>query len=84
MHMSESHAALPDLPTAPSLKFLLRARANSRTQRLGFEPRLKALETLVLPLHHRCIGSQWRDLHPHLLGYEPSAFLLGHTATIEG
>jgi hypothetical protein len=30
------------------------------------------------------IQRQRRDLHPHLLGYEPSAFLLGHTATIGG
>jgi hypothetical protein len=84
MHMIESHAALPDLPTAPCLKFLLCTNATSRTQRLGFEPRLKALETLVLPLHHPCIWSQWRELNPHILTYEVSTFPLGDTATIGG
>jgi hypothetical protein len=90
--MIESHVALPDLPTAPCLKFLLCARAISRTQRLGFVrvafpkgiPRLKALETLVLPLHHRCIWSQWWELNPHTLTYEVSTLPLGDTATIGG
>ncbi len=30
----------------------------------------------VLPLHHPCIWWQWRDLHPHIPGYEPGALLI--------
>ena len=59
-------------------------RAISRTQRLGFEPRLKALETLVLPLHHRCRWSQWWELNPHILTYEVSTLPLGDTAAVGG
>lgn len=52
---------------------------NCLTQGLGFEPRTSDLESRGVAVTPS-LRWQWRDLNPHIPGYEPGALPLSYTA----